>query len=768
MIRILLFSLIMSFFLVKSYAQNAISVNPISVGFVNQGQDSLHFSMVIVANEEALTVGWKTLKLHEQSIEITPDLAAKYDGTSSLNNGESVEIRISISKEEMGIPVTLLVHLIATDRWVKIPIPYQFQINEIDIDTQGSDTQEFLEILAPAIPFASLNGIEITAINGSNESVSRRWNISEDAHIANESGLFLLAGRDLTIPTTLQFHSFMSTSNLFQNGSSKADEADAISINWVIDDLDQHIVLDALIYDTNANSSDAGLAELLEMDAKAAIEGLTLDKENSSLQRTYSQISSVKNVTHFVEGTPTPGQKQAIMVGSQSNVDQWLMLGLPEGVTISDWVNASFYTQGATGADIEEGDPIAFYWENGSFIPIQNLNQELPSHKGFFIYVTEQTYGYGVDGWPKPLGFNLNKALTIDLESPKNIPLNINGEGADRGLNLVSNPFPLPIDIQPILENNPSVLSVSKWNAVSKEYEVWNGVNGDLETTIIQPYEGFWLKVNEETSVTIEPAANLNSTNKEMQFAINDQRTDKIATQLSLNLTGTGIDQKVIIASLNELTNTTFPAAEILYQGFDAEQKVKFYLEEVDSATALKLAYVSTHEWQTNFEVELVVESKTAIQDLTVSLSNKLVANFDAQLIDQATKSVVAQERPQRWVLPNLAPKKNRFSLILTRLKTTNISEELVPNKFILHQNYPNPFNPSTTIPIQLSSANFLQLEIYDSLGRIIHKVSPKYYSKGIHNVNVTAGASWKTGVYFYRISLQNGQAFQRKMLFIK
>lgn len=768
MIRILLFSLIMSFFLVKSYAQNAITVNPISVGFVNQGKDSLHFSLAIVANNEALSLGWQMQKLHEQSIEITSDLAANYDGTSSLNIGESIEIGVSIPAEEMGIPVTLLVHLIAADRWVKIPIPYQFQINEIDVDTQGSDTEEFLEILAPAIPFASLNGIEITAINGSNESISRRWNLSEDAHIANEGGLFLLAGRDLTIPTPLQFHSLTSTSNLFQNGSNKADEADAISINWVIDDLDQRIVIDALIYDTHANSSDAGLAELLEMDATAVIEGLTLDKENSSLQRTPSFISSAKNTTYFVERVPSLGQNHAILVGNQSNVDQWLMLGLPEGVTISDWIKPSFYTQGAIGADIEEGDPIAFYWQNGSFVPIQNLHQELPTHKGFFIYVTEQTYGYGVDGWPKPLGLNLNKALTIDLESSKNIPLNNNGEGADRGLNLVANPYPIPIDIQPILENNPSVLSLSKWNAISKEYEVWNGINGDLETTIIQPYEGFWLKVNEEVSVTIEPKTHFNSVNKEMQFAINDRQTNLIATQLSLNLTGTDVDQKVIIASQNERTEAAFPAADILYQSFDAEQNVKFYLQGEDEGSALKLAYVSSYDWQNSFEAELVVESKASFQELTLSLANELGANFDAQLIDRATNAVVAEEGFQRWVLPNLAPKKNRFSLKLTRLNTTAVSEELVPQKFILHQNYPNPFNPSTTIPIQLSSASYLQLEIFDSLGRTIQKMSPKYYAKGVHNISVTAGSAWQTGVYFYRIRIQNGHAFQRKMLFIK
>ena len=46
--------------------------------------------------------------------------------------------------------------------------------------------------------------------------------------------------------------------------------------------------------------------------------------------------------------------------------------------------------------------------------------------------------------------------------------------------------------------------------------------------------------------------------------------------------------------------------------------------------------------------------------------------------------------------------------------------ENMVPDFFALHQNYPNPFNPTTQIQYDLPEDQFINITIYDVMGRNI------------------------------------------------
>jgi hypothetical protein len=750
---------------VKILAQNAIFIQPISIGLQNTGEDSLHFEMEIQARQEAMNIGWFLQKIPESSVAIPSGLIGNYDGISSLKTEELTKIKLAIPANEMGVPITLLLHLISLDEWVKIPIPYLFQINELDVDTPGLDTQEFLEILAPSLPFASLNGIEITAINGSNERVSRRWNLSEDAFIANEVGLFMLTGRELELPNQMQYHSLQSTSNLFQNGSSQQQEADAVSINWVINDLDQSFVIDALIYDTNPNSRDEELAALLQMPATSVIEGVKFDKELSSLQRYPSLISAVKNGDLYVEMPPTPGKIQHFKVGEQTDNDQWLKIGVPEGVKLIDWIEPSLYTQGAIGADIEEGDPIAYYWEEGAFVPVIDLNQEVPINAGIFIYVTNLTHGYGLDGWPKTFGSNLKKPITVSLMG-KDMLLKYEGQGENIGLNLVANPFPIPMDIQPILADYDEVIELAKWNPIAKEYEVWNGQNGDLSSTIVEPYSGFWLRVNAESTVSIIPKAKkARILKQEKDSEIKDASSN--SEQLLFSLEADDLSQKVIIAKRGKQFSAD-ELKDISYRSFDTEQQLKFYLGKRGNSASLKLSYINESEWDFAFEADVFIDNPTATKNLKLSFSQEMAKKFDVQLVDFLTNTRIPKTTDSSWSIPEIIEDAHRFTLQFKRASSTTITDQQLPKRLKLHQNYPNPFNPTTTISFELATASTAQFEIFDSLGRLVYDIAPKYYTKGLQTIAIQASKNWQTGVYFYRIRLQNGEELQKKMTLIK
>jgi flagellar hook assembly protein FlgD len=54
---------------------------------------------------------------------------------------------------------------------------------------------------------------------------------------------------------------------------------------------------------------------------------------------------------------------------------------------------------------------------------------------------------------------------------------------------------------------------------------------------------------------------------------------------------------------------------------------------------------------------------------------------------------------------------------------------------FELYENYPNPFNLSTTITFQLKQPSFINLEIYNVLGKKIKTLLNEYIYRGFHKI---------------------------------
>ncbi|OGU77652.1 MAG: hypothetical protein A2W11_04165 [Ignavibacteria bacterium RBG_16_35_7] len=89
-----------------------------------------------------------------------------------------------------------------------------------------------------------------------------------------------------------------------------------------------------------------------------------------------------------------------------------------------------------------------------------------------------------------------------------------------------------------------------------------------------------------------------------------------------------------------------------------------------------------------------------------------------------------------------------------------------VPDEYQLYQNYPNPFNPSTTIKYDLKEKSFVELKLYDILGREIDVLVNKEQSAGRYELEFDA-SNLASGIYFYRI--QAGEYVSvKKMLLMK
>lgn len=104
----------------------------------------------------------------------------------------------------------------------------------------------------------------------------------------------------------------------------------------------------------------------------------------------------------------------------------------------------------------------------------------------------------------------------------------------------------------------------------------------------------------------------------------------------------------------------------------------------------------------------------------------------------------------------------------------THIDDEDHQNvaAFHLFQNQPNPFNPSTTIQFALPYDARIQLTVYDVTGREVARLADGERSAGTHRVSWDGanrdGAAVASGVYFYRLETDAGQAQQRRLVLLR
>jgi hypothetical protein len=89
-----------------------------------------------------------------------------------------------------------------------------------------------------------------------------------------------------------------------------------------------------------------------------------------------------------------------------------------------------------------------------------------------------------------------------------------------------------------------------------------------------------------------------------------------------------------------------------------------------------------------------------------------------------------------------------------------------LPVRFALAQNYPNPFNPTTTVEFTVKNAEFVELKVFDMLGREVTTLVNEVLAPGTYSVAWDAGG-FTTGVYLYRMRAGEFMA-TRKMLLVK
>jgi hypothetical protein len=88
---------------------------------------------------------------------------------------------------------------------------------------------------------------------------------------------------------------------------------------------------------------------------------------------------------------------------------------------------------------------------------------------------------------------------------------------------------------------------------------------------------------------------------------------------------------------------------------------------------------------------------------------------------------------------------------IVQNFSTIEASENNIIGVYQLSQNYPNPFNPSTTIEFTLPKSEFVELKVYNILGKEVSTLVSKKLNQGNHTYTFD-GRILASGVYYYQL----------------
>ena len=81
-----------------------------------------------------------------------------------------------------------------------------------------------------------------------------------------------------------------------------------------------------------------------------------------------------------------------------------------------------------------------------------------------------------------------------------------------------------------------------------------------------------------------------------------------------------------------------------------------------------------------------------------------------------------------------------------------SVKETSIAGSYALLTSFPNPFNPNTTIRYSIAQAEFVNLEIYDNLGRLITTLVNEKKDRGEYDVQFRASAV-PSGLYLCRLT---------------
>lgn len=124
-------------------------------------------------------------------------------------------------------------------------------------------------------------------------------------------------------------------------------------------------------------------------------------------------------------------------------------------------------------------------------------------------------------------------------------------------------------------------------------------------------------------------------------------------------------------------------------------------------------------------------------------------------------RDIAFSDKFHGWILgDNGIILKTRHPLYVTDVK----KDQLQAENFTLLQNYPNPFNPETRISFTIPESRFVQLKVYDLLGKEVSAIVNEQMNAGSHTVQFNA-SDLRSGMYIYVLRAGEYSSFRKMVL---
>ena len=180
------------------------------------------------------------------------------------------------------------------------PPPPGLIINEIDADTPGSDTREFIELYDGGTGHTPLDDLVIVLFNGSTDKSYRAFDL--DGFRTDEAGFFVMGGSEVVPPPDL-----IIANSALQNGADAvalfAGDADDFPNGTPVR---TDFLADAVVYDSD-DADDPGLLVLLNAGQPQINEDGLNEKTTMSIQRLPHGAGGARNTVTYAPFAPTPG-----------------------------------------------------------------------------------------------------------------------------------------------------------------------------------------------------------------------------------------------------------------------------------------------------------------------------------------------------------------------------------------------------------------------------------------------------------------------------
>ncbi|MGB5820499.1 MAG: DUF5689 domain-containing protein [Saonia sp.] len=184
--------------------------------------------------------------------------------------------------------------------------PISIVINELDVDTPSSDTEEFVELYDGGAGNTALDGFTLVLYNGNGDVSYNAFDL--DGFTTDANGYFVIGN------ATVTNIDFTVPDGTFQNGADAVAlyQADAVAFpNGTVITTDG--LIDALVYGTG-DPDDVELLALLNPGQLQVDENENGSQTSESMQRIPNGDGGALNTTTYTAATPTPGVANDLVI----------------------------------------------------------------------------------------------------------------------------------------------------------------------------------------------------------------------------------------------------------------------------------------------------------------------------------------------------------------------------------------------------------------------------------------------------------------------